>query len=56
MIDAYDVITVIGLGMLGVGLWMVSPLLSLVVVGGLLVAGGLIGSLIKASDRKRGKG
>lgn len=53
MIDVYDVLALIGLGMLAMGLWMVSPVLSLSVVGGILLAGGVLGSAFKARDRVR---
>ena len=55
MIDFYDVIGLIGLGMLGFGLWLVAPALSLSVVGALLLAGGLLGSRVGQLP-KRGKG
>jgi hypothetical protein len=53
VIDVYDVMALIGLGMLATGLWMVSPVLSLSVVGGILLAGGVFGSAFKARDRVR---
>ena len=54
MIDFYDVIGVLGLAMLGIGLWLVAPALSLSVVGALLLAGGLLAS--RGRSPKRGKG
>lgn len=54
MINFYDVMGIIGLGMLGVGLWLVAPALSLSVVGALLLAGGLLAS--RGRSPKRGKG
>lgn len=54
MIDVYDVMAIIGLGMLGTGLWLVSPALSLSVVGVIVLAIGIFGSMWRAQAR-RGK-
>jgi hypothetical protein len=51
--DGYDALALLGLGMLGTGLWLVSPALSLSVAGGLLLAAGILGSMWRAR-RKRG--
>ena len=53
--DIYDVMGIMGLLLLGTGLWMVSPALALSVVGALLVIAGLFGSWAKAAGGKRGK-
>lgn len=39
-----DALSVVGLVVLGVGLWLVSPALALCVVGVLLLAAGLLGA------------
>ena len=41
-IDGNDLLVVVGLGMVGAGLWMISVPLALCVVGGLLLVGGLV--------------
>lgn len=53
MIDGFDVMALVGLGMLGAGLWMVSPALSLSVTGGILIAGGVLGAGLRA---RKGRG
>lgn len=52
--DAYDALALLGLGVLGTGLWLFSPALSLTVVGSLLLAAGVLGSMWRA--RRSGKG
>jgi hypothetical protein len=44
IIDLFDVLTFTGILLLGVGLWLVAPALSLSVVGGLLLGIGLLGA------------
>jgi len=47
-VGAPDVMALAGLGLLGAGLWMVWPPLALMVVGGLLLALGLVGAWMRA--------
>lgn len=51
MIDAYDVMTLVGLALLGVGLGLVSVALALAVVGGLLIVAGILGGRVKGFSR-----
>jgi len=53
-IDLFDVLALIGIVLLGVGLWLVAPALSLTVVGALLVAAGWFGARVPRPP-KRGK-
>ena len=53
--DIYDIIAIVGLGMLGAGLWMFSPALSLSVTGAIVLAIGFFGSMWRARA-SRGKG
>ena len=46
-VGATDVMALVGLGLLGAGLWMVWPPLALMVVGGLLLALGLAGAWMR---------
>lgn len=48
-IDGNDVLVVVGLGMVGAGLWMVSVPLALCVVGTVLLIGGLVGAWQKGA-------
>ncbi|MCC6426271.1 MAG: hypothetical protein IT435_05570 [Phycisphaerales bacterium] len=54
-LDGFDVVTLLGLAMLGVGVWMLSPAWSLIVIGSLLTAWGLRASAAAASRRKANK-
>ena len=51
MIDLYDVMAIAGLSLLGIGLWMVNPALSLSVVGGILLS---LGVVLARETGKRG--
>lgn len=42
--DLFDVLAFVGIILLGIGLWLVAPALSLSVVGALLVVAGWIGA------------
>lgn len=53
-VDAYDLATALGLGMLFAGLWLVAPSLALGVVGGLLLVFGMFGALLKGAAAARG--
>jgi len=53
--DRYDGLAIVGLVVLGVGLWMVAPALALVVIGALLIAVGILGSRGKAREAKEEK-
>lgn len=44
MMDRFDFLGLIGLGALGVGLWMYSPALALTVVGALIIAAAVFGA------------
>ena len=44
MIDLYDIMAAIGLLLIGVGLWLVSPAASLTVVGAILMALAVLGA------------
>lgn len=44
-VDGNDIVALVGLIMLGSGLYQISPALALVVVGGLLLAIGVVGTL-----------
>lgn len=44
MIDLFDVLTFAGVLLLGIGLWLVAPALSLSVVGALLLLVGFLGA------------
>lgn len=48
-IDASDVLTIVGLGMVSIGLWLVSPALALVIIGVLLLCLGI------AAGARKGK-
>lgn len=50
-IDGHDVLVVLGLAMVGAGLWMISVPLALCVVGALLLAAGLLGAWRKSAKR-----
>lgn len=52
--DAYDVLALLGLAILGVGLWLVSPALSLSVLGILILAAGVLGSMWRARRGRKG--
>jgi hypothetical protein len=54
MIDAFDILALIGLVLFGIGLWLVAPALSLSAVGAVMLAVGLLGARI-ARPAKRGK-
>jgi hypothetical protein len=54
-VDRYDAATIIGWGMLGGGLWMMSPAIALVVCGGLLLLAGVAGAWLYAG-RGGGRG
>ncbi len=54
--DRFDVIALVGLLMLGVGLWLASPALALAVVGALLIAFGVLGASRRRVPAKRGEG
>lgn len=57
MLDRWDGVVVLGLGLLGVGLWMRAPWLSLTVVGVLVVAFGVAaarGDEAAPPDEQRG--
>jgi len=49
--DAYDIMAIVGLGTLGAGLWMISPPLSLSVVGTIVLLGGVLGSMWRARKK-----
>lgn len=51
MIDLYDVMAIVGLSMLGAGLWLVTPALALSVVGGILL---ILGVALAREKGKRG--
>ena len=46
--DGWDMMALIGLAMVGAGLWMVAPWLALVVEGTLLLIGGVAGAWLRA--------
>ncbi len=48
MIDRYDVLAMIGLGLLGAGLWLVSESLALIGVGFVLLMVGIAGAIARA--------
>jgi hypothetical protein len=48
-IDWYDLIVFLGLLLLGVGCWMISPALSLILVGLFLMAFGMYGAFAKSA-------
>lgn len=50
ILDLYDLIALVGLALVGVGVWWISPAASLITVGGLLLGVSLIGAL------RRGRG
>ena len=53
-IDLFDVLTFTGILLLGIGLWLVAPALSLSVVGALLLLVGFLGARTPRPP-KRGK-
>lgn len=53
-LDFRDFVAAAGLAMLAVGLWLVSPSLALIVVGGLLLTGAVLSAEVAA--RRRGEG
>lgn len=48
MIDFYDVLVILGLVMLGAGLWWISPPVALIVIGALLIVGAFLLSWMRA--------
>jgi len=52
-LDARDLIAFIGLVMVGVGLWLVSPSLALVVVGAVLLVGSILSAELAARQARR---
>ena len=50
-VDGHDVLVVVGLGMVGAGLWMISVPLALCVVGVMLLGAGLLGAWRKGAGR-----
>ena len=50
--DRYDVLALTGVGLIGAGLWLVSPALSLTVVGAVVLAIAVGGSW-RASGRRK---
>lgn len=54
-IDLSDLLVVVGVGLIGVGLWLVYPPVALVVVGGLCLAGGLVGARKRAHSASSGQ-
>lgn len=53
--DIFDVFAAIGVLLLGAGLWMVTPALSLSVVGSILLCLGVVGAA-RQRPRNRGEG
>jgi len=53
-LDARDLVAFVGLAMMGVGLWLVSPSLALIVVGAVLLLGALLSAELAARRRKVG--
>lgn len=49
--DRYDVLAVVGIGLLGYGLWQIYPPLALIVTGVLVLAAAVLGS--RAATIKR---
>lgn len=49
--DGFDLLTIVGLGMLFVGLWWIKPSIALVVVGAVVFLAG-----VRGDTRKRGIG
>ncbi|MFO7537601.1 MAG: hypothetical protein R6X32_06025 [Chloroflexota bacterium] len=54
MMDRYDVMALVGLVLVGVGLWLVSIPLALVAVGGLLMVGAMLGARRKSAGSRNG--
>ena len=52
-LDARDFVAIAGLVMMGVGLWLVSPSLALVVVGAVLLLGALLSAELAARRARR---
>lgn len=50
-IDIYDGMAIAGLGLLGTGLWMISPEIALSVMGGILL---VLGTILAREKGKRG--
>lgn len=51
--DRFDVMVLIGLGMLAGGLYLVSPALALIVPGGCVMVLGVVGAWIRANGASR---
>lgn len=51
MMDIYDGMAIAGLGLLGIGLWIISPEIALSVVGGILL---ILGTTLAREKGKRG--
>jgi len=54
VIDLYDIMAAIGLLLIGVGLWLVSPAASLTVVGAILMALAVLGAAGPAKRNRSG--
>jgi uncharacterized membrane protein len=55
-LDARDLVAFVGLAMMGVGLWLVSPSLALIVVGAVLLLGALLSAELAARRVRRSGG
>lgn len=55
MVTLYDVLTVLGIGMVGAGLYFVYPPLALIVPGALFVTLGLLAGRGEALDKARAR-
>ncbi|QQM45000.1 hypothetical protein [Streptomyces liliifuscus] len=53
--DRWDVLALLGIGLLGAGLWLIAPWLALTAIGGLLLVIGLAFSVLaeKAAARQQ---
>lgn len=55
--DRYDVLAVVGIGLLGYGLWQIYPPLALIVTGVLVLAAAVLGSraatIKRAANKKK---